>query len=69
MAADHDYSSAGCLFNGWVPAGEVIRVVPAGKVVASEERDTKLRLFDQATERLRVSAKNPERRKQKRGWN
>jgi len=37
----------------WVPAGEVIRVVPRGKNAASQGRESPLHLFDQATERHR----------------
>ena len=37
----------------WVPAGDVIRVIPAGKTVAPDDRAARLRIFDQATERLR----------------
>ena len=37
----------------WVAAGEVIRVIPPGKVAASEGRESQLRWFDQATERQR----------------
>ncbi len=53
----------------WMSAGEVIRVVPAGKKDALESKDSRLRWFDQATERHR---KRPVRRvKQQardRGW-
>jgi AbrB family looped-hinge helix DNA binding protein len=35
----------------WVPAGEVIRVVPDGKKTAPWSPESQLRLFDQATER------------------
>lgn len=35
----------------WVPAGDVIRVIPAGKPAESQSRESRLRLFDQATER------------------
>lgn len=38
----------------WVAAGEVIRVIPPGKDRAEEDdRESRLRLFDQATERHR----------------
>jgi len=37
----------------WVAAGEVIRVIPQGKRVPPEDRESQLRLFDQATERHR----------------
>jgi bifunctional DNA-binding transcriptional regulator/antitoxin component of YhaV-PrlF toxin-antitoxin module len=40
----------------WVPAGEVIRVIPPGKQAASQSRESQLRLFDQATERHRKRA-------------
>jgi AbrB family looped-hinge helix DNA binding protein len=36
----------------WMPAGDVIRVVPRGKVLQPQDRQAKLRLFDQATQRL-----------------
>jgi bifunctional DNA-binding transcriptional regulator/antitoxin component of YhaV-PrlF toxin-antitoxin module len=31
----------------WVPAGEVIRVIPPGKPAAAQDRESQLRLFDQ----------------------
>src|SRR5260370_35835474 len=37
----------------WVPAGGVIRVIPPAKKVVPENRESQLRLFDQATERHR----------------
>ncbi len=37
----------------WVAAGEVIRVIPSGKPQAPGNPESKLRLFDQATERHR----------------
>ena len=37
----------------WVPAGDVIRVIPSGRQAAPEDRESKLHLFDQATERHR----------------
>jgi AbrB family looped-hinge helix DNA binding protein len=40
----------------WVAAGDVIRVIPPGKQMASEDRESRLRLFDQATERHRRRA-------------
>lgn len=53
----------------WVPAGEVIRVIPPGKQAASQNRESQLRLFDQATERQR---KRPSARaigrSRDRGW-
>jgi AbrB family looped-hinge helix DNA binding protein len=40
----------------WVPAGETIRVIPAGKQSALSGRESRLRLFDQATDRQRKRA-------------
>jgi AbrB family looped-hinge helix DNA binding protein len=37
----------------WVAAGQVIRVVPPNRQVVLEDRESRLRLFDQATERQR----------------
>ena len=53
----------------WVAAGEVIRVVPPGKQVIPENRESQLRLFDQATERhRRRSAARPAKQPRERGW-
>jgi bifunctional DNA-binding transcriptional regulator/antitoxin component of YhaV-PrlF toxin-antitoxin module len=53
----------------WVPAGDVIRVVPPGGKATSQDPESRLRLFDQATERHR---KRPSVRAvgqpRKRGW-
>lgn len=53
----------------WAPAGEVIRVIPPGKQTVSQDRESQLRLFDQATERhrKRLSARGAARRGD-RGW-
>lgn len=37
----------------WAPAGDVIRVIPPGKQVATPDRASQLRWFDQATKRHR----------------
>ena len=53
----------------WVAADEVIRVIPPGKQVVTEDRESQLRLFDQATERHRrraLSRKGQQPRD--RGW-
>jgi AbrB family looped-hinge helix DNA binding protein len=54
----------------WVPAGEVIRVVPASARAPRLDLETRLRLFDEATERQR--RRETERRKEQepsdRGW-
>jgi bifunctional DNA-binding transcriptional regulator/antitoxin component of YhaV-PrlF toxin-antitoxin module len=53
----------------WVPAGEVIRVIPPGKRAESQSRESQLGWFDQATERhrKRASARGTGRPR-KRGW-
>jgi AbrB family looped-hinge helix DNA binding protein len=53
----------------WVAAGDVIRVVPSAKQVSAQDRESKLRLFDQATERhRRRSAGRKAKGAQDRGW-
>jgi AbrB family looped-hinge helix DNA binding protein len=53
----------------WVPAGEVIRVIPSDHQALPADRESQLRLFDQATERhrRRVSAQKAKRARN-RGW-
>ena len=53
----------------WVAAGDVIRVVPPGKPLSTVSTDSRLHLFDQATERVRRRAKtHRNRRPAQRGW-
>ena len=53
----------------WVAAGEVIRVIPPAKQVIPEDRESQLRLFDQATERQRRRrSARPATRPGERGW-
>jgi AbrB family looped-hinge helix DNA binding protein len=53
----------------WVPAGDVIRVIPGGKPTQTDDREMRLRLFDQATERHRKRARaGTAERPQDRGW-
>ena len=53
----------------WVAAGEVIRVIPPAKQVIPEDRESQLRLFDQATERQRRRRSvRPVARPSERGW-
>jgi len=53
----------------WVAAGEVIRVIPPSKRAVVDDRESRLRLFDQATERLRRrSAGAAKKRVRDRGW-
>lgn len=53
----------------WIAAGDVIRVIPAGKPVRGDDREARLRLFDQVTERLRRRrGRSPARQARSRGW-
>ena len=53
----------------WVPAGEVIRVIPPGKQPEAQDRESRLRLFDQATERCRRRpSAGKTQRPRGRGW-
>ena len=53
----------------WVAAGDVIRVVPPGKQPIPDNRESQLRLFDQATERQRRRpATRAVPRSRDRGW-
>ena len=58
----------------WVPAGDVIRVIPPSRRAsgrkATDERGPRLRLFDQATERQRQRESAARKRKPatNRGW-
>jgi AbrB family looped-hinge helix DNA binding protein len=53
----------------WVPAGEVIRVIPPGRRIAAQNRELQLHLFDQATERhRRRQSGNKVIRPRDRGW-
>jgi AbrB family looped-hinge helix DNA binding protein len=53
----------------WVAAGEVIRVIPPGKQARVDDREARLRLFDQATERLRQLSPAPKGNPPRdRGW-
>ena len=53
----------------WVPAGDAIRVIPPGRKPAPQSHESRLRWFDQATERhkKRRSARAVERPAD-RGW-
>ena len=53
----------------WEPAGEVIRVVPAGKQAVSGDRESRLHWFDLATERQRRrAARGRNQPARDRGW-
>jgi AbrB family looped-hinge helix DNA binding protein len=54
----------------WVPAGDGIRVLPAGRPAAAGDGPNRLKLFDAATERQRTrqAARRSSRRARDRGW-
>jgi bifunctional DNA-binding transcriptional regulator/antitoxin component of YhaV-PrlF toxin-antitoxin module len=54
----------------WVAAGEVIRVIPPGKELTENDRESRLRLFDQATKRnaMRQSIRKTAQHPRERGW-
>jgi AbrB family looped-hinge helix DNA binding protein len=53
----------------WVAAGELIRVIPPAQQVNAEDRESQLRLFDQATERhRRRRAARSATQSRDRGW-
>ena len=54
----------------WQPAGDVIRVVPSSKNAPTSDPQSRLRLFDEATERHRRRARHGGAEPtQDRGWN
>lgn len=53
----------------WVAAGEVIRVIPRAEQVPHVDCETRLRLFDQASERQRArSSRHKGKPPRDRGW-
>jgi len=53
----------------WVAAGEAIRVIPGGRKASADDPLSRLRLFDQATERHRKrNAGRKAKKPQDRGW-
>jgi bifunctional DNA-binding transcriptional regulator/antitoxin component of YhaV-PrlF toxin-antitoxin module len=53
----------------WAQAGDVIRVIPPGKQAVPQDRESQLRLFDQATERHRKRpSARPTERLRNRAW-
>ena len=53
----------------WVAAGDVIRVIPPGRRAVALDKESQLRLFDQATERHRKrSATKRAAPPRDRGW-
>ena len=52
----------------WIPAGDVIRVVPTRTQAPSDDPTARLRLFDQATERHRRRPSPGAHARGDRGW-
>jgi AbrB family looped-hinge helix DNA binding protein len=52
----------------WTPAGDVIRVIPPGAGAQPADRESRLRLFDQATERHRRRRSPQMKQPRNRGW-
>jgi len=54
----------------WVPSGEAIRVIPPSARAPKLDLETRLRLFDEATERQRrrESGRGREKEPSDRGW-
>jgi len=53
----------------WEAAGETIRVIPPGRMPSTENREERLRLFDQATARHRQRTAKPRTAEPRsRGW-
>ncbi len=46
----------------WIPAGDVIRVIPGGKRAVALDRESRLRFFDQATQRQEAVRERHSRR-------
>jgi bifunctional DNA-binding transcriptional regulator/antitoxin component of YhaV-PrlF toxin-antitoxin module len=53
----------------WIASGDITRVIPHAKCRETEDPESRLRLFDQATERIRRQTKAGRRKQaQERGW-
>lgn len=52
----------------WRPAGDVIRVIPSDKRLEPDDREFRLRLYDQATERHQRRPAVKAKRPRDRGW-
>lgn len=52
----------------WAAAGDVIRVIPSGRQAQLQTRESRLRLFDQATERHHRRSSPKTKRTHDRGW-
>ena len=53
----------------WVPAGDAIRLIPPGTRAATQTPESRLRWFDQATERHRKRrSARPAEQPRERGW-
>jgi AbrB family looped-hinge helix DNA binding protein len=52
----------------WTPAGDVIRVIPPGKRAEPGDRESRLRLYDQATQRQQRRRPSKAKQPKDRGW-
>lgn len=55
----------------WIPAGDVIRVVPGQLLAPADDVEARLRIFDQARQRHRLRGQTGQRRQpssRDRGW-
>jgi len=52
----------------WEAAGDVIRVLPPGQHTPANDRDARMRLFDQATARQRKRGRAGKAAPRNRGW-
>lgn len=52
----------------WVPAGDAIRVIPPGGKTPVEDKEWRLRLFDQATKRHLPKHTRKQKNTPDRGW-
>lgn len=52
----------------WKPAGDVIRVIPSSRREQPQDRESRLRLFDQATERHQRRPSPKVAQPRNRGW-
>ena len=53
----------------WLAAGDIIRVIPPGRQPSGDDVESRLRLFDQASERIRQRDRIKRRKRPvQRGW-
>ena len=52
----------------WIEAGEIIHVIPPGRQAEPADKESKLRIFDQATARYRKPGNLKKKQTGGRGW-